>query len=1165
MTTDQFSGKGIKYTLEDKFFWAAVFNLARHNAFITINHINQQLGIKPIENDQDINSIKISWNASFDSENLERKAKLYALINKHFPFLIASSYGQRSYEVMSSIPIGKNGRTRLKSNVERKTEQADSLDLKMLLDLLIVFIEKLRDFRNYYSHYKHSKQNSLPKLDVGLMNRLYDIFDSNVRMVKQDHKHNTKIDPRKDFDHLIRKSKSGVNPKFKSHFANGEEITEAGLLFFASIFLEKKDAIWIQRKIFGFKGSNQTFMQMTNEVFCRTRILLPKLRLESNYDNDQLLLEMLGELAKCPKTFFDRLSENDRQKFMIPIEIYDFENDESIDNDPFKNILVRHHNRFSYFALRYFDLNNVFKDLRFQIDLGNYHFSIYDKKIGDQIEKRHLTRNLFSFGRIQSFDEVNLPLEWKNLVRDLDYYESSDLPFISKTTPHYHLVSNKIGLKFANYDSKWPGLEITDAHERKAKYVYDNQFVADGFLSVYELVPMMFYYLLTEDGQKVEGVLKSTKEKAYKIFEEFQEYRLNSIQDLKNLTSQTNIHPGQLPKRLINILNDTEKNLENEARRKISILIENTEKRIKQLHEQTNQKIRIGKPNNGLLKPGKIADWLIKDLMRFQPVAFDQFNQPLNRSKANSTEYQLLQKTFALYGSEKDRLPAYLRQLNLVGSNNPHAFLSEFNWANQSNLLSFYEAYLTARLIFLQKLNVEKWMEYQYFLLLRTKKTDRNKLVAGWKNGFNFPRGLFTQPIKEWFAKFDSGISKEIENYESTGLIARVIPLFFEKKYNDSAQAFYSFDFNIGNPEKPKDGVFLSKSQREDLWKITKSKLRLDKDSPDLENTIAKIEKAFEDINYSNIDWNIRRERLHKLIHELNIQDKVLPELEKRNSNLKLKTKISEAASEKFRETFNFRKWQGFEKELRLYKNQDMLIWLLCRNLRTDSQLINLNINNLYLKNIDTDVHSTQSLNILNRVLPMKLSIPIYPTDEKGNVFKKMTPTVVVQIEEKETKVLKHGNFKALVKDRRLNNLFTFIDAGPADFGNFSISKKRIEAELAKYQVSRIEVFKITLEIEKNIVDAYPNLPTDNFRELLGEWLNIKVNQSELRCFTQILVSIRNAFAHNQYPRYCDEKFGSINRFNISNPNTAESNGLNIAIQLLDLATTIKSLIIKEL
>ena len=39
------------YTLDNKHFWAAFLNLARHNVYITVNHINKILGEGEINRD----------------------------------------------------------------------------------------------------------------------------------------------------------------------------------------------------------------------------------------------------------------------------------------------------------------------------------------------------------------------------------------------------------------------------------------------------------------------------------------------------------------------------------------------------------------------------------------------------------------------------------------------------------------------------------------------------------------------------------------------------------------------------------------------------------------------------------------------------------------------------------------------------------------------------------------------------------------------------------------------------------------------------------------------------------------------------------------------------------------------------------------------------------
>ena len=90
------------------------------------------------------------------------------------------------------------------------------------------------------------------------------------------------------------------------------------MLFFVSLFLEKKDAIWMQQKLRGFKDNRESKKKMTHEVFCRRRMLLPKLRLESTQTQDWILLDMLNELIRCPKSLYERLQGEDREKFKVP-------------------------------------------------------------------------------------------------------------------------------------------------------------------------------------------------------------------------------------------------------------------------------------------------------------------------------------------------------------------------------------------------------------------------------------------------------------------------------------------------------------------------------------------------------------------------------------------------------------------------------------------------------------------------------------------------------------------------------------------------------------------------------------------------------------------------------------------------------------------------------
>ena len=1092
--------------LDNKHFWAAFLNLARHNVYITVNHINKVLELKNkkdqdiiIDNDQDILAIKTHWEKV--NGDLNKTERLRELMTKHFPFLETAIYSKNKED-----------------NEEVKQEkQAAAQSFKSLKHCLFLFLEKLQEARNYYSHYKYSESTKEPILEKELLKKMYNIFDENIQLVKKDYQHNKDINPDEDFKHLDR-----TEEEFNYYFTKDKKgnITESGLLFFVSLFLEKKDAIWMQQKLRGFKDNRESKKKMTHEVFCRSRMLLPKLRLESTQTQDWILLDMLNELIRCPKSLYERLQGKYRKKFNVPFDPAD--EDYDAEQEPFKNTLVRHQDRFPYFALRYFDYNEVFTNLRFQIDLGTYHFSIYKKLIGGQKEDRHLTHKLYGFERIQEFAKQNRPDEWKALVKDLDTYETSNERYISETTPHYHLENQKIGIRFRNdNDEIWPSLKTNGENNEKRKYKLEKQYQAEAFLSVHELLPMMFYYLLLKkekpnndeiNASIVEGFIKREIRYIYKLYDAFANGEINSIGDLEKYCEDEGIPKRHLPKQMVAILYDEHKDMVKEAKRKQRKMVKDTEKLLAALEKQTQEEIEDGGRNIRLLKSGEIARWLVNDMMRFQPVQKDNEGNPLNNSKANSTEYQMLQRSLALYNKE-EKPTRYFKQVNLIESGNPHPFLNNTGWKECNNILSFYRSYLTKKIEFLNELKPEDWEKNQYFLKLKEPKTNRETLVQGWKNGFNLPRGIFTEPIREWFKRHqnDSKEYKKVEALKRVGLVAKVIPLFFKEEYfkedaqkeiNNCVQPFYSFPYNVGNIHKPKEEDFLHREERIELWGKKKYKFKGYK---------AKVKSK----------------------------------------------KLTDKEKEEYRSYLEFQSWNKFERELRLVRNQDIVTWLLCTELIDNLKVEGLNVEELQklrLKDIDTDTAKQKKNNILNRIMPMQLPVTVYEIDDSHNIVKDR-PLHTVYIEETKTKLLKQGNFKALVKDRRLNGLFSFVDtSSKAESESNTISKSRVEYELGEYQNARIETIKDMLLLEETLIEKYKNLPTDNFSDMLNGWLEGKdeADKARFQNDVKLLVAVRNAFSHNQYPMRNRIAFANINPFSLSSANTSEEKGLGIANQLKD-------------
>lgn len=1092
--------------LDNKHFWAAFLNLARHNVYITVNHINKVLELKNkkdqdiiIDNDQDILAIKTLWEKV--NGDLNKTERLRELMTKHFPFLETAIYSKNKED---------------KEEVKQE-KQATAQSFKSLEHCLFLFLEKLQEARNYYSHYKYSESTKEPMLEKELLKKMYNIFDDNIQLVIKDYQHNKDINPDEDFKHLDR-----TKEEFNYYFTRNKKgnITASGLLFFVSLFLEKKDAIWMQQKLTGFKDNRESKKKMTHEVFCRRRMLLPKLRLESTQTQDWILLDMLNELIRCPKSLYERLQGEDREKFRVPLDPID--EDYDAEQEPFKNTLVRHQDRFPYFALRYFDYNEIFTNLRFQIDLGTYHFSIYKKLIGGQKEDRHLTHKLYGFERIQEFDKQNRPDEWKAIVKDLDTYETSNERYISETTPHYHLENQKIGIRFRNGNNDiWPSLETNGENNEKSKYKLDKQYQAEAFLSVHELLPMMFYYLLLKKEEPnndkknasiVEGFIKREIRDIYKLYDAFANGEINNIDDLEKYCEDEGIPKRNLPKQMIAILGSKPKDMVEEAERKQRKMVKDTKKLLATLEKQIQGEIEDGGRNIRLLKSGEIARWLVNDMMRFQPVQKDNEGNPLNNSKANSTEYQMLQRSLALYNKE-EKPTRYFRQVNLIESSNPHPFLKWTKWEECNNILSFYRSYLTKKIEFLNKLKPEDWEKNQYFLKLKEPKTNRETLVQGWKNGFNLPRGIFTEPIREWFKRHQNNSEeyKKVEALDRVGLVTKVIPLFFKEEYfkedtqkeiNNCVQPFYSFPYNVGNIHKPKEEDFLHREERIELWDKKKDKFKGYK---------AKVKSK----------------------------------------------KLTDKEKEEYRSYLEFQSWNKFERELRLVRNQDIVTWLLCTELIDRLKIDELNIEELQklrLKDIDTDTAKQEKNNILNRIMPMQLPVTVYEIDDSHKIVKDK-PLHTVYIEETETKLLKQGNFKALVKDRRLNGLFSFVDtSSETELKSKPISKLRVEYELGEYQNARIETIKDMLLLEETLIEKYKTLPTNKFSAMLNGWLEGKdeADKARFQNDVKLLTAVRNAFSHNQYPMRNRIAFANINPFSLSSANTSEEKGLDIANQLKD-------------
>ncbi len=81
--------------------------------------------------------------------------------------------------------------------------------------------------------------------------------------------------------------------------------------------------------------------------------------------------------------------------------------------------------------------------------------------------------------------------------------------------------------------------------------------------------------------------------------------------------------------------------------------------------------------------------------------------------------------------------------------------------------------------------------------------------------------------------------------------------------------------------------------------------------------------------------------------------------------------------SDRWKDYLLYKRWQHLEKKLRLYRNQDVMLWLMTLELtKNHFKELNLNYHQLKLENLAVNVQEADAkLNPLNQTLPMVLPV----------------------------------------------------------------------------------------------------------------------------------------------------------------------------------------------
>ena len=784
--------------LTGKHVFGAYFNMARTNFVKTINYILPIAGVRGNYSESQINKMLHALfliHAGRSSElsveqsnwkkrltlNVEQQARLQRLLFKHFPVLqpmMADAAEHKAY-------LAKNKK---KSDVQTDDDifaQFKGVSLAECLNVVALMADTLTECRNFYTHkdpyntpeqlekqYEHQEfiALKLDKVVVASRRVLKDREGLTVGEVEflTGIDHMKQVDKKDENGNVIYVEDRGTRKKAKafveyddfyfkitgSRTAGGKAcsaLSDFGLLYFCILFLSKPYAkLFIdESRLFEFSPFDENENLIMQEMLSIYRIRTPRLhRIDSRDNKAALAMDIFGEMRRCPIELYDLLDKEHGQPF------FHDEVKHPNSHTPEVSKRLRLNDRFPHLALRYIDEMELFKRVRFQLQMGAFRYKFYGKEcIDGRVRVRRIQKDINGYGRLQDVadkrmerwddliqkrEERPVKLEHEELYIDLDQFtqDSADsTPYVTDRRPAYNIHANRIGMfweesqnpqefKFFDKNGMYiPVLSVTDDHKAPIAMPAPR-----CTLSVHDLPAMLFYeYLLSQldqearkqyhsaeqiiigieaDYRKFFGAVADGNIKPFASSEKFADYLeenypsmlLSDIpQKIRQYLSSEHLSyegkPVTVRERLVEVT------LKHLAER-----MERLERRLKNYTEDLkkigNKDNKIGKKDFADVRHGALARYLVQDMMEWQPSKDGK-----GADKLTGLNYNVLTAFLATYGTPqasladsdiaKLSLKEVLRNAHLVGGDNPHPFLEEVLAYDNKNIEDFYLNYLT--------------------------------------------------------------------------------------------------------------------------------------------------------------------------------------------------------------------------------------------------------------------------------------------------------------------------------------------------------------------------------------------------------------------------------------------------------------------------------------
>ncbi len=778
-------------------------------------------------------------------------------------------------------------------------------------------------------------------------------------------------------------------------------------------------------------------------------------------------------------------------------------------------------------------------------------------------------------------------------LKQLEPIKAGDQPHITDMFAQYNIHQNRIGL-FWNTDEECklvnktnaqgeiiyngyylPPLNYVDSptennkHKRKAPVDMPAPLCS---LSVFELPAMLFYNFLRntdslggEEFPDVEEIVIKQYDNIRKFFLEVKDIQpTDNIENLATILNAYGLSKQSVPKKIYDYLSNKNTLISKDIRKSTEKEVKNRLRRAiirKQRFEQDQEHIentkdnKIGKDSFVSIRYAKIAEELAKSMMEWQS----------GNTKMTGLNFRVLTAALAKFGDgviKRDTIISMLQKAEIMGGDNPHCFIEQAIEQEQYDIEEFYLDYISAEIEYLKRFLMIDGKtiilkDEQLLDALRKDKEVHDDVRIRLKNDVDFgqlpfihksrlrwqqskieelanrylyvkeegeetlgratlllPDGMFFPYIMKGFQKCHQELTNSIEalsDEQKKGIennVAYLINLYFESK-GEKSQSFY----DSTEPSHYNDNI-----RQLAPYKYARS------------YEFFKIIKG----------WQIHLscdEMKKRLTGKKTIIDNKINALKEKGNYISLE-EAKNALRRKLHNTF--RDMQDNERVIRRYKTQDRILFLMARDMM--GEIVNKKADLFKLENVCKDDFLSQKV---------KASIAVHLS--MGEVFK---------IQKDEMAIKDYGKLYRLLRDDRITKLLSYALYETGE----TIDYDDITDELKEYESCRSAAFEAVQMIEdtryqqdKEVLSnpnennfycgniRYKNgkdngreneAKRNNFRTLLEDLQKFTPEQMEM--FSQedreLIISIRNAFGHNSYPKQVDfERL--INQERKNNPN----------------------------